>query len=808
MTNLSWKRTPFLERLFAGQHDVLAALRSLRRSPGFVAIAVISLGLAVGLNTTTFAMLDAIRHPYVPYKNPSELYQIGVVSWGRDPLVSVREMYSALTARHDLYTDLVPTVTKAQVVEGSVGLRTAIVRYVGARYFDVLGVQPIVGRVFHAQANGTPDASGAVISSDLWHDQFGGETHLERLTMTVGGTSRRIIGVMPATFGIYGSVWIPMPTDSALTFEGTRIIWTIARLRPDKPAPLVKAQLDQISKRFAADKHDTRGLFDYRVESMNPEPGQLKSFDVAMGGASLLVLLVACFNLANLMLARGLARRREVAVRLAVGASPGAIMRYVLTECGILAILGGGWGLLASMWGVKAAERYMPRQVANFGFVAPHLTWRVVAFGIFAVTATVFLVGVIPALRASRTDVNDAMKDGGSSSTGRTTRSQYVLAVAEVALSLVVMMAAGLLIRAAYAAANDRDWGYDVAHVLEASTLPSAQACSTSVTRNYLGELATHVESAPNVEYATAYAGGGLAGRMLTSDMPGTPIEVVALGFTVATPDYFRASGILIREGRDFLPGDAQGTGVAIIDRKTAAQLWPLQSPVGRLLKLGASKTNAPWVRVVGVSGSVNDLSDPNAKAASFDPVVVWPTKCGGANVRVRVKGTSGKTPIGIFHALVAAVPAGRVSAVTSPTSGYESIVASRRLIAIMFSMIGLFALALTAIGVYGILSYTVSQRMREFAMRIALGAQNGDLFEIVWHDALVMVLAGTGIGAFGALAFGPLLGEYWLNHVLPTDVWSLIGAEAVLLLVGLAACIGPVRRAMRADPVELMRAL
>jgi ABC-type antimicrobial peptide transport system permease subunit len=172
------------------------------------------------------------------------------------------------------------------------------------------------------------------------------------------------------------------------------------------------------------------------------------------------------------------------------------------------------------------------------------------------------------------------------------------------------------------------------------------------------------------------------------------------------------------------------------------------------------------------------------------------------------VKGTSGKTPTAIFHALSAAVPGGRVSAVTSPLMGYESLVASRRLIAIIFSAIATFALALAAVGVYGILSYMVGQRYREFAMRIALGAQNGDVFEIVWHSSLVMVLAGTGIGAFGALAFGPLLGEYWLNHVLPSDVWSLVAAEAVLMLVGLAACIGPVRRAMRADPVDLLRSM
>ena len=808
MTRLRWHRTPFLERLFAGHHDILAALRSLRRSPGFVAIAVLSLGLAIGLNTTTFAMLDAIRHPYVPYRNPAELYDIGAITWSRDRTVNAHAMYEALRARHDLYTEIVPTVTMPQVIEGTDGVGMALVTYVGARYFAILGVAPIVGRTFRLQGDSTNDVNVAVISSSLWHEKFGANTHIERLTLTVGGIARHVIGVMPATMNTGGSVWVPMPADSVLTLENIDHIWSLVRLPPNLPATAVKAQLDQMAAEFARRANDQRNLFDYRVETLNPEPGPLKSFNVAMGAASMLVLLVACFNLANLMLARGLARRREVAVRLAVGASGSAIMRYVLTECGILALLGSGWGVLVSMWGVNATERYMPRQLESFGFVAPHLTWRVVAFGVGATTATIFLVGLIPALRARRTDVNDTMKTGGGASTARATRSQYVLAIAEVALSLVVMMAAALLIRAAHRAATDVNWGYDAEHVLTAYTRPQAQACSTSKSLTFLSDLAARVAAVPNVEFATAFVTASPKGRRITSDMPGAPIEVIANGYSVVSPDYFKATGIRITQGRDFLPGDVVGPGVAIIDRWTASKLWPFQSPIGRLLKLGTSKSDAPWVRVVGVSGSVNDLTNPDAQTVRFNPAVVRPTGCTTTVIRARVSGTSGKTPIAIYHALVAALPGGLASPVTSPRAGYEAIVASRRLIALLFSSIGVFSLILTAIGVYGILSYTVSQRMREFAVRIALGAQNGDVFEIIWHDALVMVLAGTGIGAFGALAFGPLLGEYWLNKVLPSDVIALVCAEAVLILVGLIACIGPVRRAMRADPIELLRAL
>lgn len=805
VSRLSWQRTPLLERLFAGHVDVLAALRSLRRSPGFVAIAVLSLGLGVGLNTTTLSMIDAIRHPYVPYRDPAELYSISTVSWGRDRVAGARDMYEALVARRDLYADQVPMVSSVELVEGTEGMQNRFVSYVGPNFFDLLGVSAIRGRVFHAGANGSADASGAVISSGLWQAQFGGDPHLDQLKLTIGGVSRRVIGVLPAAMS--GSVFVPMPVDSVRTLARPVNIESFVRLRPGMSRAYVKAQLQQVSRRVALDAHDDPLMFDYRVFSLNPEPQPIRALDVALAGAALLALLVACFNLANLMLVRGLARRREVAVRLAVGASTGAIIRYVLTECVILAMLGGSWGLLASMWGVKAAERYMPRAVESFGFVAPHLSWRVAAIGIATVVAAILLVGVLPAFRASRVEVGEAMKEGGAGTTGRATRSQYALVIAEVAMSLVVMMAAGLLIRAANRQDTNVTWGYDVDHVLLSAVYPTAAACSTSTSGTYLSDLAAHLNSTPDVRYATAYRTVALPGRRITSDAANAA-EARELSYTVATPDYFKASGIGIAKGRDFLPGDLLGGGVAIIDRGTAALLWPLQSPIGRMLKLGASKSNAPWVRVVGVSGSVNDLSNPDAATARGNPVVVGPSTCGVAGIRVRVAQTKGRTPTAIFHALVAAAPGARVMDVRSPKAGYEAIVASRRLIAGIFIMIGVFALSLAAIGVYAILSYMVGQRYREFAMRIALGAEHRDIFAIVWHDALVMVLAGTGIGAFGAMAFGPLLGEDWLNQVLPTDVISLVSAEVVLMLVALAVCIPPVRRAMRANPVDLLRAL
>ena len=805
----TYQKASFLERLFAGHHDVLAALRSLRRSPGFVAVAVLSLGLAIGLNTTTFAMLDAIRNPYVPYRDPGSLFSVKGVNSARDKTATARSMYLALRDRRDLYSALVPIDWHGAVIEGGAGMERAAVAAVGRSFFDVLGVAPMVGRVFHAGTSDGEGTAGAVVSSTLWHEKFGGAPSLGGATVTIDGVTHPVIGVMPATMGLPAGtqVWLPMPDDSVLTLQPVFSLQALARLKPGVTGAQAKAQLDQVAAGIAHQTGEARNNFDYRVETLRPEPQPLRSFNTAMAGVSLLVLLVACLNLANLMLARGLGRRREIAVRMAVGASGAAIMRYVLTECAVFSVLGGAWGVLVSIWGVGAAERYMPTRLEAFGFVAPHLSWSVVAIGLVTTTATVFLVGLVPALRARRTNVNDAMKDGGTSSTGRSSWSYNVLAIGEVALSLVVLMAAGLLIRAAHQVETGTKWNYDVDHMLATWTQPGAATCASAGNTNYLSNVAASVAGISGVHWATATQYVSLNGRRLTSDMPGVPIEQNAISYTVATPDYFRTFGIRVTEGRDFVTGDVSGPGVAIIDRVTAARLWPLRSPIGRMLKLGAAATNAPWVRVVGVTGSVNDLSNPDAAYADMKVVVVMPSKCAAAVVWARVRGANPKTPVAIYHVLRAALPGGMVGNVSSPRADFEQVVASQWLIAALFSAVGLFALALTAVGLYGVLSYSVSRRMREFAMRVALGAQNGDLFEIVWHDALVMVLAGTGMGAFGALWFGHLIGDGWLGGIQPTDVISLVGAEAVLMLVGLAACASPVRQAMRADPVELLRA-
>lgn len=799
-----------LERQFAGHHDVLAALRSLRRSPGFVAIAVLSLGLAVGLNTTTFAMLDALRNPYVPYRQPDALIDVIGANVARDRTVVARDMYLAMRDRHDLYAEATPILWQMPVIEADGKLEQVRVTSVGRGFFDVLDTRPMAGRVFRANADTSRDGDAAVISGRLWREAFAENPDLGRLKLVIAGVPHTVIGVMPATVNFPGGtdVWLSMPEDSVLAQNHVFAIEALLRLKPGITALRAKAQLDQLAARFAHQTGQKRSLFDYRVTSLKPEALPLRAFDFALGGVSLLVLLVACFNLANLMLARGLARGREIAVRKAVGANGAAIMRYVLAECGVLSVLGASWGIMLSLWGVSLTERFMPSQLAAFGFVAPHLSWRPVAFGIAATTATVFLIGLVPALRARRTDVNDAMKDGGSTSTGHAGRSYGALVITEVALSLVVLMAAGLLIRTAHWAATGKYWSYDVDHMLVANVAPDSASCVHGGAAMMLSEIAAHVSTVAGVRSVAASYWKRAPGGAVTSDAPGPTIWRNTPGYKIVSPGYSRTFGIGITEGRDFSPGDVVGPGVAIIDKVGAARLWPLQSPIGRMLKLGSASSNAPWVKIVGVTGSVNDLAKPDAAFAQPGVTVVMPSTCRGAVVYARVNGTDRMTPAAIYHALVAALPGGFVSTVRSPRTEYERTLQTRDLIAVLFSLIAVFSLALTTVGVYGVLSYTVGLRIREFAMRIALGAQTGDVFEIVWHDALVMILAGIAIGAFGALCFGYLLRHNLPEQIAPTDVISLVGAEVVLLAAGLGACIAPVRRAMRADPVALLRAI
>ncbi|MDE3127645.1 MAG: ABC transporter permease [Gemmatimonadota bacterium] len=810
MSTRTHQKGSVLERLFSGHHDVLAALRSLRRSPGFVAIAVLSLGLAIGLNTTTLAMMDAILHPYVPYPHAERLFDLTPYGITRQKVWVKRPMYLGVRARHDLYANIVPYVMSVGVIDAN-GTQTQGFGYtVGTELFDVLGVRPVLGRAFHAADSDAANASAAVIAYQVWQQDFGGAKDLSNLHLTYAGRTYSVIGVMPPSVYYPGNatLWTAMPKAQESSADGAPWVWALLELKPGDTPARVKAQLDAMATQYAAEYNGDRTQFDYRLDSIIPRGRAPRSATLLATVVALLILLVACLNLANLMLARALGRRRELAVRMAIGASRWAIVRHVLVECGLLAVLGGAWGVLLSAWGVQFAEGHMPAMIRQMGFSTPHMSWRVVALGVAVTATTILVAGLAPAIQAARANVNEVMKDGGGSSTGRHSRLYRFIVVGELGLALGVSIIAMTFFLGLRKRENIK-FPFAADQTFTASVLPARTCQGPDGTREFWPAMVRRVAAVQGVSYAAALTTMWPEGQTVTSDEPGTPIERVLgqgrqLGYWMATTDIFRLYGFPIVAGRDFEPGDADSAGAAIVSRDLASRLWPLSSPVGRLLKLGSSKSRAPWVRVVGVVGPLTGGSDSTMNGAP-DLTVVGPMHCVDATLAIRIAGNRPDIPGTVYHLVRAAVPAGgRVTEFRSTQADYEASLRESRVTVYTFLACGVFSLVLSVVGVYGVLSYTVGQRTREFAMRTALGARSPDIARMVAREAMEMVLGGTAFGEIGAVAtaFPVIVASGSMAFVI-----ALVAAELVVVVAALAACAGPIRRATRADPVALLRA-
>ncbi len=809
MSRVVHQKTPLLERLFAGHHDILSALRSLRRSPGFVAIAVLSLGLAIGLNTTMLAMIDAIVHPFIPYREPARLFSLVPYGMTREKHFVWREMYLAARARTDLYQDMVPMAFSSGVAEANGHFDRIGVVTVGTRLFEVLGVQPMIGRTFSTTGVSPADAGAAVIGYQLWQQDFAANPKLAGLQLTFAGRTYSVIGVMPpsVTYPSGADVWLAMPRAEETSSDGPAWVQALMRLKPGDRYSRVKAMLNALARQDAAAFNADPTMFDYRLETLLPNKGRPTGTALLTAVISTLVLLVACLNLANLMLVRGLSRRRELAVRMALGANRAAVMRHVFVECAMLAGLGGLWGVLLSAWGVKLAESNMPTMIQQLGFVTPHASWRVVAIGILVTGATVIVAGLAPALHAARANVSDAMKDGGSTTTGRHSGLYRLVVVGEIAVSLVVTIVGAFWIRSLYQQASFR-FSYDADHMLSSFVVPRRSCDSLAARSQFWTDMVRRVTVVPGVQYAVASVYSYTKRNQVTSDEPGSPITIplgrgTNLGYTTATSQYFKVYGYPIIAGRDFQDGDADGQGAAIVDRELAAKLWPFSSPVGRLIKLGPAESDAPWVRVVGVVGPRAAHADSTSDGTPL-LTITRPIRCSAASFDVHTTGPPAPAAGPVYHAVRAAVPAeGYVTVFRSPKAAHDADLRLYELVTLMFFAFGAFSLLLSGVGVYGVLSYAVGQRIREFAMRTALGAGGRDIARIVVRDALEMALGGTALGGILTLAvfFGPFQNAHGLEGAI-----ALAAAETVVIAATLAGCVVPIRRASNADPVDLLR--
>lgn len=780
-------------------------LRSLRRSPGFVAIATLSLGAALGLSTAVFAFIDSMTHPASPIRDVGRVYEIRIFARaGQGPS---RSDYERTIADVEGIERTASAKWAWEYVEAGNAHERMFVAEARAGFFDLLAMTPRIGRLPRTDETAR---NVAVVGDKLWRAKFGNRASLDGATVLLRNQPYQVIGVMPfrGEHPRSTSVWIP---DQAPDDGGAGRV--LARLASTAREVDVQLKLDAAFARLSA-QFTTKNEppIHAALVSLRPDPLELKDFHRAMVGSAFCVLLVACANVAALMLARGTVRTRDYALRLALGSSRRAIASEVLTEVGVLAVAGSVVGAFVATWTVSFIARGIPAEMEWLGLVEPQWSIRVFGLAALCVIAAVAGAGAVPAWRASRIAPAGPLKETSGGTTHRAGTRFRWLVVGELAVTMMLLMVTSLTIKSALQMASDRAERSPRESFTLQMGFTGRDSADWATRRTELTAVLHRVRQVPGVTGASLMASCPVDRNVITTDrwVEGAPTVTFPSCSNVGA-DYVIPAGERILDGRDFTDADREGTGALILDSLTAAHLFPGERAVGRMIKLGPLHSTQPWLPIVGV---IAFRMSPNPVLAALDTgrvriLAALPIDGRRVNILVASQPGVGGVALALGRIGQEVTQGGRGYAfVTSSTATWQRSYQVQRFLSIIFTMLGGASLVLGAAGLFGVLSYVASQRMREFAIRIALGSTEPGVLGLVLRDGLIMGLGGTAFGAFAGMKAGFLIWERMYGDLYPVDVGALVAAEAVLLAVTVAASIAPAVRAMRANPVEVMRAI
>ena len=809
--------------------DVRYALRTLRGTPGFTAVAVIVLALGIGANTAIFSLLSAVVLRPLPFPDPERLVMVmddfrpvggpprseptlaDYVDW-RDGSKSFEQLAAYLPVNYNL--------TGGGEPERLAGVRAT------TNLFATLGLQPVLGRTFVADDEGPGALPVAVVSTELWQRRFSADPGLVGRTITLDGLQRTVVGIVPPDFRYpngEASVWVPAAfTPDELASRGNYSYEVVGRLHAGIGYAAAAAELFAIStaarSALPAGPGAPRALGVNVIELKEQLTyySRTRPTVYILLSAVAALLLITCANMANLLLARGAQRQREVAVRKALGAGTGRVLKQLLTESALLAVAGVGLGIVLSALSFRYLGRLVPGVMPDAMRLG--LDWRVLAFTAALAAVTVLLFGIGPALLAARSDFGAVLKSGSARTGAAGARLRSGLVVAEITFTVVLLAAAGLLLRS-YAACLAVDPGFKADHLLIAETVLSPTQYADGAARSgfYRGVL-ERVRSLPGVTNAgyinnapLTFKGGRTYVRVEGRPPPrpeDSQKQVVAN--RVVTPGYFETLGVRLLRGRSIeARDDANAPGVMVINETMAKQLFPGEDPVGKRLRFGPEGADAPWMTVIGVVGDVRQMGlDLAAEAELYlssdqIPVVFaffWPR-----HLLVRTQGD----PLAISAAVRRAVwdvdPAQPVAQIRAMTDVLDADLASRNTQLTLLGVFAALALVLSAVGLYGVLAYTVTQRTAEIALRMALGAPAASVVRGVVRSALLLAAIGIAFGLAGAFAGTRVLASF-LYGVSATDPATLTVVAAVFVVVTLVASYVPARRAAHVDPAHALR--
>jgi len=815
--------------------DIRYGLRMLWKNPGFTAVVVLTLALGIGANTAIYSVVDAVLLRPLPFLNPEQLVLVRDDLTGRQMEnvgMSVPELKD-LREGAGVFEEVAGVWPVDANLTGSDRPERVELLAVSPNYFSLLGAGARLGRVFGPQDQAEGFAEGVVISDGLWRRMFGSDPNVLGRRIYADTDAYTIIGVMPPGFRhpaqtlrndveMWANAGFVGPPFNNPPRNVRMLPGAIARLKPGVDVRQAQAQVDALVSRlreqFPAEYPAEAGWAVRLLPAHENLVGGARATLLVLLGAVGLVLLIGCVNIANLMLARATARRREMAIRLALGAARRRIVMQLLTESLLLSLAGGAVALLAVVWLLELLVRVVPADIPRLHEVGFDGGVLLFVFAVSLLTGVLF--GLAPALQASRPDLTASLKEGGkgAGAGARGQRFRGALVVTEVALSLVLMIAAGLLLRS-FARLTEVDAGFDPRHVLMARIwLPVPNNPELDPYRQparraaFVREVLRRASSLPGVRYAAAGAGNAVpllgphfAGQFTVEEKADSDAALPTAQMTSVSPDYFRALGTPLVRGRFFADSDAlEAQPVALVDEAAARRFWGPEDPVGRRFKPGGRASKAPWVTVVGVVGNVKtegfeQPDQPHLYTCMFQNV--------GYAMAVYLKAEG--DPRGLTQALRQEVQAVDPNLPVFGERTMEEVVsaslAQRRFALQVVGGFGVLALLLAGIGIYGVVAYSVSQRTREIGIRLALGASNGAILRWVFGQGMRLTLFGLGAGLAGAFALTRLL-RGLLFGVETTDPLTYAGLALLLAAVALFACYVPARRATKVDPMVALR--
>lgn len=813
--------------------DLRYAIRMLLKKPGFTIIAVLALALGIGANTAIFGVVNAVLLRPLPYQQPDRLVMI----WQRLTGASAYPKLPCSAPDYIDYRDQTQTLENVAAFDNtSFTLKTATgservsASLVSANLFPLLGVSPLRGRVFTTAEDQFGHDNVIVLSYGAWQRRFGSDPDVLGKTLVLDQKPRRVIGVMPKEFdfptqGILGSpapeFWVPMafaPDQIGPDGRGDNYnIRTIARRKPGVTIQQASADINRISHRiYESYPPDIRKMFslDGFVTDLHQQVvGNVKTLLFVLLGAVGFVLLIGCANVANLLLAKAAGRRREVAIRTALGAGRLRLVRQFLTESVLLGLAGGAAGLLIAVWLTQLLVHFSPGDVPRLA--ESQLNLSVLEFALTISMITSVLFGLAPALQVSKTNLNTDLKEGNRGAAPfRRSRLRSALVVAEVALSLVLLAGAGLLLRSFVKLLNV-PLGFNPDHLLTMSiALPEAKYQNKVQVQSFYNALLDRTRTLANVKSAAVATGLPL---MAQWDIVVTPEKRADTGekslttafFAGVTPSFHRTLGISLLKGRLFSEADNErNPSVAIVNESMARRYWPNQEVLGKRFKWGPADSSRSWITVVGV---VADLKQNNlaadVKPGVYLPIPQMPQNSSTRGFYLAVRASSNSSAIvptlrQIVRSLDHEVPLFQVRSMQDVLS---EAVAPRRFNMLLLAAFAGLALLLASIGIYGVMSYSVSQYTHEIGIRMALGASAANVLQLIVREGMTLVLIGLAVGASGALALTRLMSSL-LFDVKPADPLTFASVSLLLAAVAFAASYIPARRATRVDPMIALR--